>query len=430
MHLPLERRRWLQQLGVLAMVSSGGLCHLLGDLQPACLGQVLDPVAAQWDLAAFAETEPLIDAAIAAGEMPGCVVCMGSHSQVAWLKAYGDRQVEPSREAMTVDTIFDLASLTKPVVTATCVMALLEQGKLKLDDPIGKFIPEFAANGKSDVTVEDLLVHRSGLIPDNPLSDYLQGPDRAWAKIWELKLNAPRGSRFQYSDVNFLVLGKLIERVSGQTLDRFAKQFIFDPLAMSDTGYGPAVELQPRIAPTAQQHGQWLRGTVHDPRAAALGGVAGHAGLFSTATDLAIYSQALLQLYGDAAKVSDPDGRNGPSGASHHRGQTPLPKSKLPFGYDTFQLMNQPVQIGKEFRGLGWDKASSFSTNGGTGRSESAFGHGGFTGTVLWIDPEQDWFFIFLSNRLHPDGRGAVNTLAGKIATSVAKTRVPLPLKP
>ncbi len=261
-------------------------------------------------------------------------------------------------------------------------------------------MPEFAVNGKADLTVEDLLVHRSGLIPDNPLSDYLSGEDRAWSKIDALKPVAARGSRFQYSDVNFLVLGKLIERVSGQTLDRFAKQRIFDPLAMSDTGYVPAEDLKPRVAPTEKLNGRWLPGTVHDPRAAALGGVAGHAGLFSTAPDLATYCQAMLSL------------------ARHST-------TKLPLGHDTFQRMNQPIRIGKETRALGWDKASSYSTNGGTARSASAFGHGGFTGTVLWIDPDQDWFFVFLSNRLHPDGTGSVKPLAGQIATRIAQTKLP-----
>ncbi len=396
------RRHWLQQFAVLASLGCGVSRQVIDGLQSTCFAQESVPEASQWDLSAFADAEPLIHAAINAGDIPGCVICFGSHQQLAWLKAYGDRQVEPTREVMTVDTIFDLASLTKPLVTATCILSLLNDAQLQLDDPVAKWIPEFAANGKADITIEDLLVHRSGLIPDNPLSDYLSGVERAWTKIWELKPTAPRGSRFQYSDVNFLILGKLVELVSRQPLDRYAKQRIFDPLAMSDTGYNPASEWQPRIAPTEKLNGRWLRGTVHDPRAAALGGVAGHAGLFSTATDLATYCQAMLRL----AKASPP-----------------TEASKLPFNTDTFQQMNQPIQIGKEIRALGWDKASSYSTNGGTERSASAFGHGGFTGTVLWIDPDQDWFFIFLSNRLHPDGRGSVNALAGQIATRVAKTK-------
>lgn len=402
MSYALGRRRWLHQIGTLALIGSGGAFCFFQDAQSTCKAQQNAIEESQWHLSELAGIESLVEAAIADGEMPGCVISFGSHHQTAWLKAYGDRQIEPTREAMTIDTIFDLASLTKPLVTATSIMSLLDQGKLKLDDPVSKFIPEFAVNGKAEITIEDLLVHRSGLIPDNPLSDYLHGPERAWTQIWQLKPTAPRGTRFQYSDVNFLVLGRLIELISGQSLDRYAKQHIFDPLAMYDTSYNPAADLQARIAPTEKLNDSWLRGRVHDPRAAALGGVAGHAGLFSTAVDLSTYCQAMLRL----ARPTSCD-----------------ETSKLPFGRSTLQLMNQPIAIGKEIRGLGWDKASSYSGNGGTARSASAFGHGGFTGTVLWIDPDQDWYFVFLSNRLHPDGRGAVNSLAGQIVTLVAKAK-------
>ena len=232
---------------------------------------------------------------IAAGEMPGCVVCIGRQGKVVFLKAYGDRQVEPERVAMTTDTLFDLASITKPVATATSVMLLVERGELRLGDRVSQRIPEFAQAGKEDITVRDLLLHQSGLIPDNPLSDYEDGPEKAWERIWALPIKTEPGTRFVYSDVGFLVLGELVRRVSGQDVHAFSQANIFGPLGMRETGYLPAEALRQRAAPTEQRGGQWMRGEVHDPRANLLGGIAGHAGLFSTAEDLAVYAQMMLE---------------------------------------------------------------------------------------------------------------------------------------
>jgi uncharacterized protein YbbC (DUF1343 family) len=337
--------------------------------------------------------DSLIQVGITEGKMPGCVVCVGRKDEILLLKAYGNKRLEPSIEPMTVDTVFDMASITKPVATATSIMQLIEQGKLSLQDKVSSIFPAFGQNEKETITVQDLLLHRSGLIPDNAMSDYLDGPEKAWDRICELKLVAPVGTAFKYSDVNFIALGKIVEKISGKSLRDFSQDSIFRPLGMTQTGYLPSTELRAKCAPTEQREGRWMQGEVHDPRAYALGGVAGHAGLFSTAQDIAIYAKMMLR-----------------QGASGERVLSPI----------TVATMTQAYPVPGGLRGLGWDKRTSFSVNRGDLLSPSAFGHGGFTGNVLWIDPDLDLFFIFLSNRVHPNGKGSVNQLAGKIANVVA----------
>ncbi len=325
------------------------------------------------------------------GKMSGCVVLIGRRAGIAFEKAYGNRRVEPNQEAMTTDTLFDMASLTKPLATATSVMILLERGQLRLRDKVAKYFPEFAANGKQDLTIEQLLVHSSGLLPDNPLSDYADGWKSAEPKVCALELKTEPGTHFKYSDVNFILLGKIVEKVSGKLENEFVKQEIYDKLGMHDTGYLPPEELKARAETTEKRDGKWLKGEVHDPRAAKMGGVAGHAGLFSTAEDLAIYGQTMLQ-QGKYAGV---------------RILSPA----------TIAEMTRARNIGGQLRALGWDKQSGYSRNRGELMSDAAFGHGGFTGTSMWIDPELDLYVIFLGDRLHPDGEGEVNDLAGRIGT-------------
>ncbi len=348
----------------------------------------------------LAQINDLITTGIAEGKMPGCVVCVGRKDEILLLKAYGNKRLEPSIEPMSVDTVFDMASITKPVATATSIMQLIEQGKLSLSDKVASIFPAFALNDKQTITVQDLLLHRSGLIPDNAISDYQDGPEKAWEKICELKLVAPIGTAFKYSDVNFIVLGKIVEHISGKSLHEFSQASIFQPLGMKQTGYLPSKELSAKCAPTELREGHWMQGEVHDPRAYALGGIAGHAGLFSTAEDIAIYAQMMLQ-----------------------QGSLQGSKDSQPtrvLSHATVSTMTQAYTVPGGLRGLGWDKRTSFSSNRGDLLSSSAFGHGGFTGNVLWIDPDLDLFFIFLSNRVHPNGKGSVNQLAGKIANVVA----------
>lgn len=339
-----------------------------------------------------------IDDVVAEGlryeRMPGCVVLVGYRGRIAWLKSYGSRQVKPDVVPMTTDTVFDLASLTKPIATATSIMLLIEDGLVELDAPAATYIPEFGVKGKEVITIRQLLTHQSGLLPDNSIKDYENGRADAFRRIHELDLRAEPGTRFMYSDVGFIVLGEIVERVSGKALDVFAKERIFTPLGMSETGFNPPADLKKRAAPTQERNGEWMRGEVHDPRAYRMDGIAGHAGLFSTAEDLARYAQMLIN-----------NGR---------LGEMRILKP------ETCQLMQRSEEVSSGVRTLGWDRRTGYSSNRGDLFSPGAFGHGGFTGTALWIDPRQEMFVIFLSNRVHPDGKGSVNSLAGRIGTIAA----------
>ena len=347
---------------------------------------------------------PIVKQGIKDGKMPGAVVIIADHDKVLYRRAFGNRQVEPVAERMTLDTVFDLASLTKPIATTTSVMKLIDEGKLSPQAKVSEYLPGFGKHGKDVITVEDLLLHVGGLIPDNSLNDYRAGVEMSWKNICELKPITKRGTRFTYTDVGFIVLGKLVEKISGQPLDEFAQTNVFQPLEMSETSFNPSTELRKRAAPTEQRDGKWLKGEVHDPRAHLLRGVAGHAGLFSTADDLTRYGQQMLRLA--------------------------MGNERLPFGQATYSMMTRPRSVERDSkvigtRTYGWDHRSPYSSNRGDRFSDSAFGHGGFTGTVMWIDPEKDRVFIFLSNRLHPDGNGSVNRLAGEIASIIGSAANP-----
>src|SRR5580692_4784894 len=239
--------------------------------------------------------DSIVQEAIRDGQIPGAVVLVGHDGQVIYRKAFGERALEPRREAMTEDTIFDVASLTKVIATTTAVMQLAEKGQIRVNDPVVKYIPEFAENGKEEITVRELLTHHSGLPKDIDLSQPWEGRETALRMAYADKPTYPPGSRFLYSDVNFIVLGALVERVSGLSLDEYCQKNIFTPLQMAHTRFLPPAAWFPKTAPTQyDEHEKMLRGIVHDPTARRMGGVAGHAGLFSTADDLAKFAQALL----------------------------------------------------------------------------------------------------------------------------------------
>jgi uncharacterized protein YbbC (DUF1343 family) len=367
------------------------------------------PEVAGMDAAQLARVDEIVAQGLAEKRMPGCVVCIGRRGKIVMLKAYGNKQLQPSELPMTTDTVFDMASITKPVATATSVMQLLERGQLKLGQRVADIIPEFAANEKASITIFDLLTHQSGLLPDNAVKDYENGREEAIEKICELNLQAPTGTRFIYSDVNFILLGEIIHHVTGKSVHEFSQDNIFRPLGMHETGYLPNEKLKARAAPTEQRDGKWIQGEVHDPRAHLLGGVAGHAGLFSTAEDLAIYAQMML----------------GGGEYSGVRILAPRTVAAMTRGYKILggsrsTMEGAPPNPPVFLRGLGWDKRTGYSINRGELMTDAAFGHGGFTGTVLWIDPELELFVIFLSNRVHPDGKGLVNPLAGRIGTVAA----------
>jgi uncharacterized protein YbbC (DUF1343 family)/CubicO group peptidase (beta-lactamase class C family) len=341
----------------------------------------------------LAVVDSIVERAILDGQIPGAVVLIGHNGQVAYRKAFGRRALEPRREAMTVDTIFDLASLTKVVATTTSVMQLVERGKVRLNDAVAKYLPEFAQNGKEDITVRQLLTHYSGLAPDIDLQPSWQGKEIAYKLSFAEKPEAPPGSGFIYSDTNFIVLGALVEHVSGESLDHYSTAHVFAPLKMTRTRYLPPSSWRSKIAPTQfDEHEHMLRGEVHDPRALRMGGVAGHAGLFSTADDLAKFAQALL------------DGGKGIL--------SPL----------TVEKMTSPEQPpnATAVRGFGWDIDSPFSSNRGDLLPVGSFGHTGFTGTSIWIDPTTRTYIILLTNSVHPRGQGNVVGLRTKLATAVA----------
>jgi uncharacterized protein YbbC (DUF1343 family)/CubicO group peptidase (beta-lactamase class C family) len=403
----------MKQLMPCAAVMAGILIGLgIRDANPALLAQTAKP-AAGFDQKKLDSIEALVREDIAQKRLPGAVVLVGLRNRLIYQKAIGDRALLPSREPMTLDTIFDLASLTKPVATTTSVMLLIERGKLRLIDRVATFIPGFERYGKADITIRHLLTHMSGLRPDVDLADQWVGSDTAIQLAMEEIPTAPPGTRFVYSDINFFLLGEIVKRISGQPLDRFAHEHIFAPLGMTETMFNPPASLQPRIAPTERctPYG-WpcegpdmtmLRGIVHDPTARRMNGVAGHAGLFATAADLAVFCRMLL-------------------GGGSYRGTRVL----APL---TVAKMTTPATPGDErnVRALGWDFDSSFSGNRGELLPIGSFGHTGFTGTSIWIDPTTGVFVVFLSNRLHPEGKGDVTPLRARVATVAGAALESLP---
>jgi len=353
----------------------------------------------------LAVLDPIINDAIAQQQIPGAVLIVGHDGRVVYRKAYGSRAIEPRREAMTLDTVFDCASLTKVVATTTAIMQLWEQGKLRMNDPVAKYLPEFGQNGKQDITIRQLLVHYSGLPEDLELGKKWEGKDTAYRMAFEGAPDRPPGSAFVYSDINFVVLGALVERLSGELLDAYAARHIFGPLGMKETRFNPPHSWERRIAPTEEdENHHMLRGVVHDPTARRMGGVAGHAGVFSTADDLALFAQALLD--GGRGVLTPP----------------------------TIAKMTSPQQPanGTALRGFGWDIDSPFSTNRGELLPVGGYGHTGFTGTSLWIDPATKTYIALLTNAVHmnivhmnalpPKEKGSAVSLRTKIATAVAAT--------
>jgi uncharacterized protein YbbC (DUF1343 family)/CubicO group peptidase (beta-lactamase class C family) len=345
---------------------------------------------------ALPAVDAIIEQAIAEKQVPGAVLVVGHDGQMIYRKAYGSRALEPRREAMTLDTVFDLASLTKVIATTTAVMQLVERGEVRLNDPVAKYLPEFAQNGKDDITVRQLLTHYSGLEPDLDLKTPWEGKETAYRMAFaETPQQAP-GSGFVYSDINFIVLGALVERVSGETLDEYTERHIFLPLKMMRTRFAPPTAPRAgwieKIAPTQYDENEhMLWGVVHDPTARRMGGVAGQAGLFSTGDDLAKFAQALL---------------NGGDGIL----------SSL-----TVEKMTRPEQppSAPVLRGFGWDIDSPLSSNRGDLLPVGGYGHTGWTGTSMWIDATTQTYIILLTNAVHPRGGNAI-ALRSKVATAVA----------
>lgn len=344
------------------------------------------------------EIDRAIEDAMLAGNTHGAVLLIGHEGKIAYRKAYGDRAIVPALEPMTIDTIFDAASLTKVIATTSCLMKLVDQGKLQIDQPVTKYLPEFQG-GHSPITVRNLMTHFSGLRPDVILDPPWTGYQTGIQKALTETPTAPPGTKFVYSDINFLLLGEIVRRLSGQTLAEFANEQVFQPLGMKDTRFCPPPVDLSRIAPTEfdPAGGPPLRGVVHDPTARYMGGVAGHAGLFTTADDLAKFAQMMLdggvfratRLF-SAAVI-----------ARFTRPQSPP---------------NQPI-----LRGLGWDIDSPLSKNRGELFPIGSYGHTGFTGTSIWIDPSSKSYVILLTNYLHPrKEKRSLTSLRSRVATLAA----------
>jgi len=366
------------------------------------------------DRSQFSAIDVSVNAALKRGDCPGAVVIVIHRDEVVFRKAFGLKAVKPDSIPMTVDTIFDLASLTKPIATASSVMHLIEQAKLSPDDLVSKHWPGFAANGKDKVTVEHLLLHTSGLTADNPIADYADGKAKSLERIASLKLEAAPGTRFKYSDVGFIVLGEIVEKIAGMPVDTFAKKHIFDPLKMTDTTFIPSEEMKKRIAPTAMRDNKIILGEVHDPRAFKFGGVAGHAGLFSTGDDVARFCRMLLH-------GGDLDGTRvlAEKTVKLFTGPRAVPG---PMGKDGL-----PTQSARAY---GWDVNTSYSSpRGELFPKTEGYGHTGFTGTSVWVDPGTQTAAIVLTNRVHLDDKGNVTRLRREIGTIVARAAGATPAK-
>jgi uncharacterized protein YbbC (DUF1343 family)/CubicO group peptidase (beta-lactamase class C family) len=344
--------------------------------------------------------EQLMDAAIneaiADGKCPGGVLWVEQGGR-SYHKAFGNRAVVPASEKMTEDTIFDAASLTKVVACAPAVMLLVERGQLGLEDRVAKYLPEFTGGGKETVTIRQLITHVSGLRPDISLKPDWSGYGEAIRLSCEEKLATKPGEKIVYSDTGPILLGEIVRRVSGKPLDQFLQMEIYRPLGMNDTGFNPPKEKLSRVAPTEVENGIPVRGIVHDPRARRMGGVAGHAGLFITASDLARYARMLL---------------NG--------GELSGVRVFKPETIATMTSVQTPPNVNGR-RGIGWDIDSSYSGPRGETFPLGSFGHTGWTGTSIWIDPFSKTFVIFLSNRNHPTEKGSVVALRKQLGTLAAQ---------
>ncbi|WP_254050866.1 exo-beta-N-acetylmuramidase NamZ domain-containing protein [Zoogloea sp. LCSB751] len=376
---------------------TGGLLGLLWLLVAVCLSFSAAAAGRLDEAHLDALIAPIVEAEIASRHIPGAVVLVGEGDAVVYRHAFGQRALVPAPEPMTVDTVFDLASLTKVIATTPAVLQLVERGLLTLDAPVARYWPQFAAQGKEAITVRHLLAHTSGLPAGVDIRQAMR-PEDVLARIVALKPIARAGGDPLYSDVNFIVLGELVRRVSGLPLDEYGRRRLFNPLGMHDTGFLPPATQLPRIAPTTWNGGGPRRGVVHDPLAARLGGVAGSAGLFGTADDLASFARAVLD--------SDP------------RLLTPASLQSL-FIPQTYPAASP--------RSLGWRPQAPLAANRAALPPFGAISHLGYTGTGLWIDPFSGIYVVILSNRVHPNGGGDAAPLRARIIDAIASSLPALP---
>ena len=349
----------------------------------------------------------IVAEAVAKKDFPGAVLLVTRKGRTVYRKAFGQSQWLPEPKPMTVDMIFDLASVTKPVATATSIMVLVERGRVRLWDKVKDYVPEFVPYIQEkgvpgeDARLWHLLTHTSGLPPytDPVEAEKKFGrpcPTETLARfIAQLAKESPPGRQFTYSCLNYITLAHILNKVTGQTVAEFAAENVFRPLGMKRTCYNPPAELLPLCVPTQIMDGRPLRGVVHDPLARLQGGVSGNAGLFSTADDLAVFAQMMLRK-GEWNGV---------------RVLSPLAVERMA------EIFPRAADSG---RGLGWDLTSDYGTVRGDLFGYSSYGHSGYTGTSIWIDPETQTAVVFLTNRVHPDDKGDIIALRSKVANVVA----------
>jgi CubicO group peptidase (beta-lactamase class C family) len=387
---PERRQGWRGGLGRAAVaVVAVGLLSLAPGLAPAQTAAIVPDQG-------LSAAAPLVEQEIQAGRVPGAVVLMGQGGRTVYRAAFGSRSLAEDRAPLAADDIFDLASVTKVVATTTAVMQLVEQGRIDLDRPVADYWPAFAANGKAAITVRQLLTHTSGLPADLDLAGDWRGQEAGLALVAAARPIRPPGAAFRYSDVNFIALGEVVRQVSGEPLEVYAQRHVFGPLGMVDTGFSPPPAKLDRVVATDREDGQLRWGQVQDPTAYRMGGVAGHAGLFSTADDLARFARMLLnggEL--DGARILKPE---------------------------TVALMTEPAMLpGGVRRGLGWDVASPYSGGMDVAFGPGGFGHTGYTGCAIWIDPPTGGYLIVLTSRLDPDGKGDAKPLRRELARILAQ---------
>ena len=349
---------------------------------------------------AFRALGEFVRSAAASGLIPGAVVAVGRASGLLYHEAIGRRALRPRSEPMTLRTIFDLASLTKVLVVAPLLVEDATRGEISLHDPLGRHLPETSGTEVGALPLRLLLTHSAGFVPDNPIEDYRGGKRALFRAIAREPLASPPGTRSVYSDVGFVLLQGVLEHRSGRSLARLAEERLFRPLRFRDTRFGTRPRDRGRTAPTEQARGRWLRGTVHDPRAraAALRGVAGHAGVFGTAIETARYCEMILR-------------------GGVFEGRRILLE-------ETVRAMttNQCDAAVGVRRGYGFDIESPYSAPRGALFSKNSFGHTGWTGVSLWIDPDADGYLVLLTNAIHPDGHKDLKAFRAEAATLAARS--------
>lgn len=368
--------------------------------------QTANPEEAGMSADRLSRVNDLIDAAIEDGNFPGAVLLVARNGKIVHRRAYGNSQLIPQKRKMETDMIFDMASVTKPVATATSIMLLVERGQIRLWDEVNKYVPEFSVFINPDKTeaanarLWHLLTHTSGLLPytnAGTVAEKFGNPcsiDSLAKHIAGLRKLAPPGEEFHYSCLGFITMAHIVKQVTGKTVAEFSAENIFKPLGMESTFYVPEKKFLKRCVPTEVINGKPLTGTVHDPLARVIGGVSGNAGLFSTADDLFIFAQMMLN-------------RGTYNGV---RILSPLTVDRMTEVYARTDFSG---------RGLGWDLNSAYSTNGGDLFGKNSYGHSGYTGTSIWIDPDTRTTVIFLTNRVHPYDMGSVVPIRSKIANIV-----------